>query len=931
MRLRCERRCRLLATAGVCAVLIFAASLSARAQTMAPVADPGAVVVSGQARFTVLTPRLVRMEWSGASQFEDRASLVFINRKQPVPPFTTATKAGWLTVTTSALTLRYKTGSGAFTGSNLEIRFTLNGTPVVWHPGLADQGNLLGTTRTLDGVNGPATKLEPGLISRDGWVVVDDTARLLYDGSDWPWVTPRPPLDIARGGPERVEGPAGTRQDLYFFGYGHDYRGALADFTKVAGRIPMPPRFAFGIWWSRYWAYTDEEFMQLVRDFESRTLPLDVLVVDMDWHQTFGGAWDNNPKDQSGHTKGWTGFTWDRNYFPDPAGFLKWTDVHGLRTPLNLHPASGIQPWEDQYPAMARAMGIDPATERYVPFDIVNKKFAVNFFDLVIHPLEKQGVDFWWLDWQQSDKTSLEGINPTWWLNYTFFTDMERQGRHRPLIFHRWGGLGNHRYQVGFSGDTYSTWQSLAYQPYFTATAANVGFGYWSHDIGGHMDGPVEPELYTRWIQFGAFSPILRTHTTKNPGAERRIWAYPVEYSDAMREAFLLRSSLIPYIYTASRQTYDTGVPFLRPLYWDSPEAPEAYAVKDEYLFGDSMLVAPVVGPRRRETGFATRSVWLPAGTWVEWYSGRVLVGPTTIERNFALDEIPVYVKSGAIIAMQHPVERAGAHPMADPLVLEIFPSPKNTGSVHDERGDSTGRAPGDAVPLTTRVYEDQGDSTAYEAGEGAWTAVGASARRDVRIVRIEPLEGRYPGMPAARGYEIRLRDTPAPQTATVNGRVATFATAAERAERSKAGAPARAVWWYDGDTATVVVSVPPTPTSSSIEIRVELGATRAASAGRTGEPGAADEIAAGFAGTMRRLHDLHALVNGSWPKVAPPDLLLNLVQAGNRMSIDPARASLEFELVRRKLPELRVAIDKLTLTPEARTKADAIFREMGY
>ena len=545
-----------LSAAAACAGLCLLSALPARAETMAPVADAKAMVVSGQARFTVLAPRLIRMEWSGASEFEDRASLVFINRRQPVPPFTSVVKGGWLTITTDMLTLRYKTGSGAFTASNLEVRFTLNGAPVVWHPGLEDTGNLLGTTRTLDGVNGPATKLEPGLISRDGWVVVDDSTRLLYDGSDWPWVTPRPPLDTARGGREPVEGPVGKRQDLYFFGYGHDYRGALADFTKVAGRIPMPPRFAFGIWWSRYWAYTDEEFEQLVREFEARTLPLDVLVVDMDWHLTFGGAWDNNPKDQSGHTKGWTGFTWDKNYFPDPAGFLDWTDAHGLRTPLNLHPASGIQPWESQYPAMAKAMGIDPASQKFVPFDIVDKKFATSFFDLVIHPLEQQGVDFWWLDWQQSDKTSLEGINPTWWLNYAFFTDMERQGKRRPLIFHRWGGLGNHRYEIGFSGDTYSTWQSLAYQPYFTATAANVGFGYWSHDIGGHMNGPVEPELYTRWIQFGVFSPILRTHTTKNPGAERRIWAYPPEFSDAMREAFLLRSSLIPYIYTASRGTY---------------------------------------------------------------------------------------------------------------------------------------------------------------------------------------------------------------------------------------------------------------------------------------------------------------------------------------------------------------------------------------
>ena len=184
---------------------------------------------------------------------------------------------------------------------------------------------------------------------------------------------------------------------------------------------------------------------------------------------------------------------------------------------------------------MARAMGIDPATKKYVPFDITNKKFAENYFNILHHPLEEQGIDFFWLDWQQEQNTRVTGVNPTWWLNYTHFSDMERRGK-RGMLFHRWGGLGNHRYQIGFSGDTIAVWDSLAFQPYFTATAANVGYGYWSHDIGGHMrvdlgakpaagipQDPGYPELYTRWIQWGIFSPILRTHTTKDQQSERRI------------------------------------------------------------------------------------------------------------------------------------------------------------------------------------------------------------------------------------------------------------------------------------------------------------------------------------------------------------------------------------------------------------------------
>ena len=278
-------------------------------------------------------------------------------------------------------------------------------------------------------------------------------------------------------------------------------------------------------------------------------------------------------KDQSGNWLGWSGYTWNNLLFPDPTQFLDWLHDEHLKTSLNLHPASGIQPWEAAYPAMARAMGVDPATKKYIPFDPTSKRWATAYFDTVLHPLEKQGIDFWWLDWQQEPfMTPIPGLTNTWWLNYIHFTDQQREGK-RPLLFHRWGGLGNHRYQIGFSGDTVSVWPSLAFQPWFTSTAANVGYAYWSHDIGGHMPGAVDPELFTRWVQFGAFSPILRTHTTKNPDSERRIWAYPEPYSGILRAAFQLRYAIQPYVYTEARKTYDTGVAFLHPLYYDWPES----------------------------------------------------------------------------------------------------------------------------------------------------------------------------------------------------------------------------------------------------------------------------------------------------------------------------------------------------------------------
>ncbi len=232
---------------------ILLAAASSSGQSLNPVADPSSVVADGNARFTILTPQLIRLEWSGERSFEDRASLVFINRKLEVPHFAVHRDSGWLVIQTDRLKLEYREDGQRFSNSNLRISFELNGAEVQWHPGMEDKGNLGGTIRTLDGVKGE-TKLEPGILSRDGWVLVDDSERPLFDNSDWPWVAVR---------------PSGDRADWYFFGYGHDYRKAMLDFTRVAGKIPMPPRFAFGLWWSRYWAYTDEEFKDLVSDFRS--------------------------------------------------------------------------------------------------------------------------------------------------------------------------------------------------------------------------------------------------------------------------------------------------------------------------------------------------------------------------------------------------------------------------------------------------------------------------------------------------------------------------------------------------------------------------------------------------------------------------------------------------------------------------------------
>ena len=840
-----------------------------------PVADPKAVVTLGKARFTVLTPELIRMEWAADGQFEDHASFVFLNRHLPVPKFEHAVDGQKLSLKTSALTLTYTdTAEGRFTPENLSIELTVEGKPVVWHPGMTDPENLQGTTRTLDGALGSQTKepIEPGLVSRSGWALVDDSTRPLFDSADfrflqgekspWPWV---------------IERPAGERQDLYFFGYGHDYRKALGDYVKVAGRIPLPPRFAFGAWWSRYWAYSDQEIDEIVRGFHENDVPLDVFVIDMDWHPIFGGRFSE--KDQSGHPKGWTGYSWNRLLFTDPDQFLSNLHANGLTTSLNLHPASGIQPWEDRYPEMAKAMGIDPATQKYVPFDITDKRFTTNYMNLILHPLEKQGIDFWWLDWQQEQNTKMAGVNPTWWLNYVHFTDQQREGK-RPLLFHRWGGLGNHRYQIGFSGDTISVWDSLAFQPWFTATAANVGYAYWSHDIGGHMPGAVEPELYTRWVQFGAFSPILRTHTTKNPATERRIWAYPEPYSSILRSTFQLRYALQPYLYTEARRTYDTGIAFLRPLYYDWPDEPAAYDSKGEYIFGEQMLAAPVTGPTDKTTSLATEKVWLPKGEWIEWPTGKHLTGPAMVDRSFSIEQTPVYLRAGAIVPMQPPMRFTGEKPV-DPLIVNVWPLEPGTSSSY-------------------QVYEDSGVSVEYQRGVFARTPIKATQTGDTLRAEIGPAEGGYPGMPKARGYQVRLPADWPPASVTVNG-----------VPVKHAGPTGKGGWSFEGNTMTTVIPAP----SGSVAAKVTIEVRRAA--GLTARRSELD----GFAGAMTRLRGAYDAMHQTWPVSDPPDILVDAMQAGDRLGYHPERAAEEIAHFHEVLPKAEANLAEIGSTFAQRLK----------
>ncbi|GAB4539759.1 MAG: hypothetical protein Kow0063_28860 [Anaerolineae bacterium] len=710
-----------------------------------PAANPASVVISGPARFTMLTARLIRLEWSETGQFEDRGTYAFPTRRAPAPDFESRVEDGVLTIDTGALRLRYVAGSGRFTAENLSIHFELNGQPQVWKPGMPNPMNLRGTRRTLDECEGDAA-LEEGLISRAGWALFDDSRSVVFNYEDG-WVAPRPDYEL---------------QDWYFFGYGHDYKAALADYIHFGGRVPLIPRFVLGAWWSRYWAYSDQDLKDLVRGFEEHGLPLDVLVVDMDWHTSHS----------------WTGYTWNRELFPDPPAFLRWVHERGLRTTLNLHPAEGVRPFEEIYPRFAQAMGVDPASGRPIPFRITDKEFVRHYFELLHHPLEDDGVDFWWMDWQQGETSEMKGLDPLPWINHLHFCDSTRRGR-RGMLYSRWGGLGNHRYPIGFSGDTFVGWAALRFQPYFTATASNVAYGWWSHDIGGHMGDATQPELYARWVQYGALSPCLRLHGTKDPRTERRPWKYPDAAYRAAKAAFHWRYQMVPYIYTMARVAHDTGVSLCRPMYYEYPAEEAAYAARYQYFFGDQMIAAPIVYAADPETGMAASDVWIPPGVWIDYQTREMFAGPRWVRLVGGLDRVPMLMRAGAILPLA-PVARTTDAIPKDWLILSVFPGADGA----------------------FRLYEDDGTTLAYQAGQYEWTEIRTRMEgQHGWVVEVAPVEGRCDALPGARACEIRLEGSRRPQRVTIDGQ--------ETAD-----------WTYQPETLTTIIQTPVRDKASPLTVR---------------------------------------------------------------------------------------------------------------
>ncbi|MCR5522148.1 MAG: alpha-xylosidase [Clostridia bacterium] len=629
-------------------------------------ARAGQAFVFGDIRISVITDRIIRVEKEAKNGFCDKATQMVICRNFAAVDASAEKKGN--TVFVTAGDKKYEINICTLTTTAV-----INGRRV--SPSAST--NLGGTARTLDGTFGILGSwktdrekkdrfcfehMRKGIFSSNGIAEIDDSDSFLFneDGS--------------------IELRDEVGEDKYVFAFGDDYLGGLKEFYSLCGATPVLPKYALGNWWSRYHAYTQSEYLALMKKFRERNIPLTVATIDMDWHIVRNVPRDVRPTVIQG--AGWTGYTFEEKLFPDHKAFFDELKSNGLAVTMNLHPHDGVRYFEKQYKEMCEATGQNPDEKKPVRFNLTDPVFRDAYFDILHHPYENEGVDFWWIDWQQGTTSKImHGLDPLWLLNHYHFLDNCRNGK-TGMILSRYAGLGSHRYPLGFSGDTFVCWKSLALQPWFTANASNAGYTWWSHDIGGHVLNSGNNELYLRWLQFGVFSPVNRLHSN-NTSISKEPWNFPKVQEKA--EDFLrLRHRLLPYLYTANILTSREGIPLVCPMYYrDKSENARNKKYANEYYFGTELIVAPVT--QRTAKGRPNVRFYLPEGEWTDIFTGKKY-SQGEYEIQCPLDRYPVFAKAGAVIPMLP--EREGNSQDFGELFVRIFPG-KNTYTLFDDDGES--------------------------------------------------------------------------------------------------------------------------------------------------------------------------------------------------------------------------------------------------
>lgn len=679
-------------------------------------ANPKSIVKGEKYRFTILTERLIRLEYSEDGVFEDRATECVFNRRLDVPKFDVMEDARMVTIVTDYFKLFYVKNSPfksnrVSSTNNLKVEFLENIDPTkpnrYWYFGMPEVKNygapgfeLLEKKKKV--------KLDKGLFSLDGFVTIDESSSMV----------------IGEDGVFSKKEHEST--DLYLFVYLNDFSKCLEDYYKITGFTPLIPRYALGNWWNRNYKYDDDDLKELVTNFKEKKIPVSTIILNHDWHLR------NSKKNTD------TGFTFNTSVFRNPQETIKFLHDNGIKLGLTINPFEGFTNIDSVYNETVKYL--PPDKDGVVPFNVYDPKVIDVYLKFYIHQLDNMGVDYYFIDY--NDKSKLKDL---FVMKHYQYYDMMKYINRRPLMYAYNACLCPHRYSVLYSGKSVVSWDTLREIPLFNIHSTNNGVTWWGHDIGGYHNGIEDNELFIRFVQLGTFSPILKLSAEAGKYYKREPWRWGIKTYDITKDYLQLRHRLIPYIYSEAYKLSRFGTPFLYPLYYTRSEMYDDPLYHNEYYFGSELFVSPILTSKDYVMDRVIHKFFIPEGTWYDFITGKKFPGNRRYVSFFKDQDYPVFVKMGAIIPMASGNDIFSTKPPVN-MEIQIFPGKSNN----------------------YLMYEDDGETNLYLKNNYVLTSIDYNYMPNNYTVIIRALEGKGDIVPPVRNYKFVFRNTKQAEDVTI-------------------------------------------------------------------------------------------------------------------------------------------------------------------
>jgi len=642
-------------------------------------------VIAGNVRVQLLSPTLVRIEEKGAAGFEDRPTFTVVERSWPGASYTSRVEGTTTIITAGNYEVRVPAGGSRLSGSEAYSQGTL-------------------VYRVPDQLPNDFTYPDPGSMGKG--FAMPDKPRLIPPA----WgATSIPPGALSSTDPLYNTSGWDTNNnamDVYvFIEAGRGYAGVRQEFLRLTGPIPMLPLYALGFWRSRWEGILQDDAIALVNQYHGMDFPLDVMVLDKDWR-----AAEND-------------YTMNTGNFPNVTKFF--SDLHGLgvRAMFNEHP----QPYQN-------LPTLDPAYMQW-RYDGLTKIMGYS-------------LDSWWFDsnWPNIFPGPMGMSRIVWGERMYYDAESRFRPTERALILSMYDELhpAKHRYPVYWTGDVGASWGNLAWNIKAAVDGGIQLLPWITNDGGGYIGSPTT-ELYLRWLEYGALSPIMRVHC--DWANYRDPWKFGQSATNIVTAYAKLRYRLMPMLYAANRRAYEDGTPVLRrnDLLWTGA------ANSSQYLLGDDLLVRPTTKAGADSAKGVADTVAVPAGDWENAWTGEVIAGPKNVQVSPQVWMTPMFIRRGAIIPLAPDMLTTGEKPWS-PLTIEFYPP--STGTV------------------TRGLYEDDGHSVLYRTGAFARTQLSVARNGSNISASMSSSQGTFEGKLSARSWIARVHCSAQerPQQVCVNG-----------------------------------------------------------------------------------------------------------------------------------------------------------------